>query len=108
MNMSLRDIRWGLPAVVKPAEQALAKEILLPYFRLMLAKLTAKNQLTLPKRLVEMLGPVSHFEVEIEGDRLVLTPARLGAASAVRRKLDQLGVTEADVADAVAWARKSR
>jgi hypothetical protein len=74
----------------------------------MLAKLTAKNQLTLPKRAIEMLGPVSHFEVEVQGDRLVLTPARLGAANAVRRKLDELGLTEADVADAVAWARTSR
>ena len=74
----------------------------------MLAKLTAKNQLTLPKRAIELLGPVSHFQVEVEGDRLVLTPARPGAAGAVRRKLEELGVTEADVADAVAWARKPR
>jgi hypothetical protein len=57
----------------------------------------------LGKRAIEMLGPVSHFQMEVEGDRLVLTPARLGAADAVRRKLDELGVTEADVADAVAW-----
>ena len=74
----------------------------------MLAKLTAKNQLTLPRRAIELLGPVSHFQVEVEGDRLVLTPARPGAAGAVRRKLEELGVTEADVADAVAWARKPR
>jgi hypothetical protein len=74
----------------------------------MFAKLTAKNQLTLPKRAIEMLGPVSHFQVEVDGDRLVLTPARLSAASGVRRKLDELGVTEADVADAVTWARTSR
>ena len=74
----------------------------------MLAKLTAKNQLTLPRRAIELLGPVSHFQVDVEGDRLILTPARPGAAGAVRRKLEELGVTEADVADAVAWARKSR
>jgi hypothetical protein len=74
----------------------------------MLAKLTAKNQLTLPKRAIELLGPVSHFQVDVEGDRLILTPARPGAAGAVRRKLEELGVTEADVADAVAWARKPR
>jgi len=46
--------------------------------------------------------------VEVDGDRLVLTPTRLGAAAAVRRKLAELGVTEADVADAVAWARQKR
>ena len=73
----------------------------------MLAKLTSKNQLTLPKQALDALGAVSHFEVEVEGDRLVLTPARIGAAAAVRRKLAELGVSEADVADAVAWARKA-
>lgn len=84
------------------------KEILLPYFLPMLAKLTSKNQLTLPKRAIEALGEVSYFEVEVDGDRLVLTPARIGGAGAVRRKLAELGVTEADVTDAVAWARKTR
>ena len=74
----------------------------------MLAKLTSKNQLTLPKRAIEALGEVSYFEVEVDGDRLVLTPARIGGASAVRRKLAELGVTEADVTNAVAWARKAR
>ena len=86
----------------------MTREVLLPYLCRMLAKLTSKNQLTLPKRAVEMLGPVTHFQVDVEGDRLVLTPARLGAASAVRQKLHELGVTDADVADAVAWARKLR
>ena len=49
----------------------------------MFAKLTAKNQLTLPKRPIEMLGPVSHFQVEVDGDRLVLTPP--GSERQVRR-----------------------
>jgi hypothetical protein len=92
----------------RAAGPGLTKEALLPYFQVMLAKLTSKNQLTLPKRAVEMLGAVTHFQVDVEGDRLVLTPARLGAAGAVRQKLRELGVTEADVTDAVAWARKSR
>ena len=74
----------------------------------MLAKLTSKNQLTLPKHALDAIAAVSHFQVEVEGDRLVLTPARVGAASVVRQKLAELGVTEADVADAVTWARKSR
>jgi bifunctional DNA-binding transcriptional regulator/antitoxin component of YhaV-PrlF toxin-antitoxin module len=74
----------------------------------MLAKLTSKNQLTLPKKAVEALGAVTHFEVEVEGDHLVLRPARIGAAAAVRRKLEELGVRNEDVAEAVAWARKRR
>lgn len=72
----------------------------------MLAKITSKNQLTLPRRAVEALGNPSHVEVEVDGDRLVLTPSRPGAAGAVRRKLEALGLTDGDVADAVAWARE--
>ena len=75
----------------------------------MLAKLTAKNQLTLPKRALEALGarpaPV-YFEVEVEAGRIVLTTARVGSADAVRRKLADLSITDADVTDAVAWARR--
>jgi bifunctional DNA-binding transcriptional regulator/antitoxin component of YhaV-PrlF toxin-antitoxin module len=73
----------------------------------MLAKLTAKNQITLPKRALDELGPqeaLSYFEVSVEEGRIILTPTRIGSADAVRRKLAELGITEADVAEAVAWA----
>ncbi len=76
----------------------------------MLAKLTSKNQLTLPRRALAALGPGSapeYFEVEAADGRLILTPARIGSADAVRRKLADLGITEGDVADAVAWARRA-
>jgi bifunctional DNA-binding transcriptional regulator/antitoxin component of YhaV-PrlF toxin-antitoxin module len=74
----------------------------------MLAKLTAKNQLTLPKRALAALGPEpvpGYFEVEVQDGRIILTPARTDSADAVRRKLAEIGITDADVADAVAWAR---
>jgi hypothetical protein len=71
-----------------------------------LAKLTSKNQLTLPKAVVSTLAGAEYFEIAAEAGRLVLTPVRLGKADAVRAKLAKLGITEADVADAVAWARK--
>ena len=76
----------------------------------MLAKLTAKNQLTLPKRALDALGrseTPTYFDVAVEEGRIILTPTRVGAADAVRRKLAELGITEADVADAVAWARRA-
>ena len=75
----------------------------------MLAKLTAKNQITLPKRALEALGAVSapaYFEVEVRDGRILLTPAKIGGADAVRRKLAELDITEADIDAAVAWARK--
>lgn len=71
----------------------------------MLAKLTSKNQLTLPKQAVDALGRPSHFQVEVEDGRLVLSPARPGGAAAVHRKLAELGIEDADVAAAVTWAR---
>jgi hypothetical protein len=75
----------------------------------MLAKLTAKNQLTLPKRALDALGTSetpTHFEVEVDDGRIILTPARIGTADAVRRKLAELGITDEDVTEAVAWARR--
>ncbi|HXF45836.1 MAG TPA: AbrB/MazE/SpoVT family DNA-binding domain-containing protein [Burkholderiaceae bacterium] len=74
----------------------------------MLAKLTAKNRLTLPKRIVDAVGPVEYFEVRAEGGQIVLTPVRFQRADAVRAKLAALGIGEKDVADAIAWVRKPR
>ena len=72
----------------------------------MLAKLTSKNQITLPKAVVEPLGAVRYFEVQTEDSRIVLTPVRLDQAERVREKLAALSLSEQDVADAVAWARR--
>lgn len=72
----------------------------------MLAKLTAKNQLTLPKAATQAVGPAEYFEVEARDGCIVLTPVRIQRGDAVRAKLAELQLTEADVADAVAWARR--
>ena len=72
----------------------------------MLAKLTAKNQLTLPKRITNAIGPADYFDVEVKDGQVILTPVRIQRADAVRAKLAELDLTEQDVADAVAWTRK--
>ena len=72
----------------------------------MLAKITAKNQLTLPKSITNELGPVEYFDVEIRSGQVVLTPVRIQRTDAVRAKLAELDITEQDVSDAVAWARR--
>jgi hypothetical protein len=74
----------------------------------MLAKITAKNQLTLPKSVTNAIGPVEYFEVEIEGGRIILTPVRIQRADAVRAKLAELELTDQDIADAIAWARHEK
>ncbi len=73
----------------------------------MLAKLTSKNQLTLPKEAVSAVGPdTSYFEIEVLNGQLLLTPVRMQRAAAVRAKLAQLGINEDDVAAAVKWSRE--
>ncbi len=72
----------------------------------MLAKLTAKNQLTLPKAIVSAVQGAEYFDVTEENGRIMLTPVRINRADAVRAKLAELGIADSDVADAVAWTRR--
>lgn len=74
----------------------------------MLAKLTSKNQITLPKAIVQQVEQTQYFEVQIENGRIMLTPMRVQAADLVRNKLAELGICERDVEDAVTWARRER
>lgn len=73
----------------------------------MLAKMTSKNQLTLPRAVTQAIGPAEYFEVELRAGQIVLTPVRFQRADTVRGKLAELELSEADVADAVAWARSA-
>jgi len=79
-----------------------------PYFapNAMLAKITSKNQLTLPKRVTQAIGPAEYFEVEARDGRILLTPVRIQRADAVRAKLAELAIRQTDLDDAVAWARR--
>jgi len=73
----------------------------------MLAKVTSKNQLTLPKSVTNAVGPAEYFDVEARDGQIILTPVRIQRADAVRAKLAALELSEQDVSDAVTWARKS-
>ena len=72
---------------------------------ILLAKLTSKNQITLPKAALSACPAAQYFEVVPEGGRIVLTPVRINRAEGVRAKLVELGISESDVSDAVLWAR---
>ncbi len=72
----------------------------------MLAKITSKNQLTLPKAVTNAVGATEYFDVQAKGGQIILTPVRIQRADAVRAKLAEMGIDEQDVADAVAWSRK--
>ena len=71
----------------------------------MLAKITSKNQLTLPKAAMSAVGAAEYFEVEVRLGQIVLTPVRIQRGDALRAKLAELGLGDADVAQAVRWVR---
>ncbi len=71
----------------------------------MLAKITSKNQLTLPKSVTQAVGATEYFDVEARAGQIILTPVRILRGDAVRAKLAELDLTDADIAGAVAWAR---
>lgn len=72
----------------------------------MLAKMTSKNQLTLPRSVTDQVGPTEYFDVEARDGQIVLTPVRIQRGDAVRAKLAALGLGAEDVRDAVQWARR--
>ena len=72
----------------------------------MLAKMTSKNQLTLPKSVTRAVSAGEYFDIEVRNGQIILTPVRIQRADAVRGKLAELGLSEDDVADAVRWARQ--
>ena len=73
----------------------------------MLAKMTVKNQLTLPKAVVSRFGGVEYFDVSTDGSSIILRPLQRSRADEVRERLAQLGIEEQDVAAAVDWARET-
>lgn len=70
----------------------------------MLAKITAKNQLTLPKSVTEPLGPVQYFDVQTRGGQIVLTPVRIQRGDALRAKLAELALSQKTLDAALNWA----
>lgn len=73
----------------------------------MLAKMTSKNQLTLPRSVTDQIGATEYFDVEVREGQIVLTPVRIQRSDAVRAKLAALGLTSDDVQGAIDWARQT-
>lgn len=80
-----------------------------PYFFefSMLAKITSKNQLTLPKSVTQAVGATEYFDVETRAGQIILTPVRIQRGDAVRAKLAELNLDADDMANAISWARAS-
>ena len=71
-----------------------------------LAKKTSKNQITLPKKVVDRFPDVEYFDVRCENGTIVLHPVKWDQADRVREKLEGLGISDEDIRDAIEWARK--
>ncbi len=75
----------------------------------MLAKKTVKNQITLPKSILDKIPDTDYFEVSLRGEEIVLKPVRIVNSAAglgrVRAKIKALGLTEKNIGDAIRWAR---
>ena len=76
----------------------------------MLAKLTSKNQITLPRDVVKEFKGIDYFDAVVQDGRIVLEPVRIrpvaGNLQGIREKMRKLGISEADVAEAVRWSRQ--
>ncbi len=70
-----------------------------------LAKKTSKNQITLPKKVVEQFPDIDYFDVRVGEGAIVLYPVDVDNADRVREKLDALGIDEQDIREAIRWAR---
>lgn len=73
----------------------------------MLAKLTAKNQITIPKKVIEQLQDVQYFDVELKEGVVLLKPVRLPDMNLdeIRAKMKKLGLGPDSVAEAIEWAK---
>ncbi len=78
----------------------------------MLAKRTYKNQITIPKAVIDAFPNTEYFDVRRHRNVIVLRPVEVKPArsrlAAIRAKVKALGLTEADLDAAIRWARKGR
>jgi len=77
----------------------------------MLCKKTYKNQITLPKKVMENFEGVEYFNADVRDGKIILDPVQIvsgktAALDKVRKKVESLGLSEDEIEKAVAWARK--
>ena len=73
----------------------------------MLAKMTSKNQITIPKKIIAQLPNVEYFEVDLKNGVVMLKPLKTYDTSLerIRTKVKKLGLQENTVKEAIKWAR---
>ena len=73
----------------------------------MLAKLTSKNQITIPKQIIDQIPETRYFDVKLNGETVVMKPLTIydSDLEQVRSKIKKLGLKPDCVAEAIKWAR---
>ena len=70
----------------------------------MLAKITSKHQLTLPRHVALHFKGVEYFVVSTDGMSINLRPVTLSHGDEIRQRLAALGISEKTVAEAYSRA----
>jgi len=73
----------------------------------MLTKITSKNQITIPKKIIDQLPDVQYFDLEVKEGIVLLKPVKIYDTSLeqIRSKMKKLGLRSDSVREAIKWAR---
>ena len=76
----------------------------------MLAKITSKNQITIPKKIIEKIPGIKHFDLEFKDGIIIMKPIKFYDTNLdqIRAKVKRLGLKENSVAEAIKWAKSKK
>ncbi len=76
----------------------------------MLAKITSKNQITIPKKIIEKMSGAKHFDIELKDGVILMKPIKFYDTNLdqIRAKIKKLGLKESSVAEAIKWAKSKK
>ena len=74
--------------------------------KIVIAKRTTRNRITLPKALVSRFPDVKYFDVRESDGEIILKPIKVRDLESVYDKVELQGVTEKDIDEAVRWVRR--
>jgi bifunctional DNA-binding transcriptional regulator/antitoxin component of YhaV-PrlF toxin-antitoxin module len=71
-------------------------------------KITSKNQITIPKKIIDQIPDTQYFDVEFKAGIILLKPLKIYGTNLdqIRSRIKKLGLTENSVSEAIEWARQ--
>lgn len=73
----------------------------------MLVKLSSKNQVTVPRKILAQMPETRYLEVEWKDGAIIMKPVAVVDTNLeqIRDKMKQLGLNQECVSEAIQWAR---